>query len=141
MGNSSFIAIPPNIDDPIVLRRILDKIVEVMDLAFGNRGNSKFTVSGDVTDEVNSLNSYISSLYSKSDGSTSYTAPVGYKGIYSLGDLDLTSVNWVKAYTPSLSKQTAPALINSSSADADIKANADKIDNLINILKSAGILI
>lgn len=38
MANESFVAVPANIEDPVVLRRFLMRLVEQVDIAFGNRG-------------------------------------------------------------------------------------------------------
>ncbi len=37
MANQSFVSVPPNVDDPTVLRRFLSRLVEQVDVAFGNR--------------------------------------------------------------------------------------------------------
>lgn len=38
MANESFIAVPANVEDPVILRRFLLRLVEQVDIAFGNRG-------------------------------------------------------------------------------------------------------
>ncbi len=38
MANESFIAVPAELDNPIVLRRFLSRLVEQLDVVFGNRG-------------------------------------------------------------------------------------------------------
>lgn len=38
MANQSFQSVPPNIEDPVVLRRFLARLLEQIDIAFGNRG-------------------------------------------------------------------------------------------------------
>lgn len=40
MANQSFLSVPPNIEDPVVLRRYLSRISEQLDVAFGNRGGA-----------------------------------------------------------------------------------------------------
>lgn len=37
MANQSFQSVPPNIEDPVVLRRFLARLLEQVDIAFGNR--------------------------------------------------------------------------------------------------------
>jgi len=39
MANSTFIQIPMDVTNPLELRRFLDKLVEQLDVAFGNRGD------------------------------------------------------------------------------------------------------
>lgn len=37
MANQSLISVPPNVDDPLVLRRFLARLVEQFDIIVGNR--------------------------------------------------------------------------------------------------------
>jgi len=41
-GNVTFMEIPPGVEDPLVLRRFLSRLLENLDKAFGNRGNTGF---------------------------------------------------------------------------------------------------
>lgn len=41
MANQSFQSVPPNIEDPVVLRRFLAKLLEQLDIAFGNRAQQE----------------------------------------------------------------------------------------------------
>jgi len=38
MNNQSIISVPPNVEDPVVLRRFLSRLVEELDVVFGKRG-------------------------------------------------------------------------------------------------------
>ncbi len=37
MANESFLSVPPNVEDPTVLRRFLSRLVEQVDISYGNR--------------------------------------------------------------------------------------------------------
>jgi len=43
MANESIVAIPPNVDEPIVLRRVLSSIIENLDVTIGTRGTNAQT--------------------------------------------------------------------------------------------------
>lgn len=43
MANQSLISVPPNVEDPVVLRRYLSRLVEQLDVIVGNRGGSEFS--------------------------------------------------------------------------------------------------
>jgi hypothetical protein len=143
-NHTTFIAVPMDVSDPQVLKRFLDSLVEKIDIAYSNRGNSGFasgsmvsstatTVAG-VVQDLNSL----ATRYVRLDGSNKLEGALIYDKAYVFTD-KLSLVN--KSYVDSLySPQKAPDLLNSESANPEIKANADKIDELINILKYSGIL-
>lgn len=42
MANQSFIAVPPNLEDAVVLRRFLSKLVEQVDVIAGNRADAAY---------------------------------------------------------------------------------------------------
>lgn len=48
MGNQSFIAVPPNLEDATVLRRFLSKLVERVDIIAGNRASSAYAEESDL---------------------------------------------------------------------------------------------
>jgi len=84
MANSSFIQLPQNVSDPKQLRRFLDKLVLQLDIAFGNRGSSKFTTSKEVNSDIQSIQETLDYIkgeegkFVKKDGTTSFTDIVAY---------------------------------------------------------------
>lgn len=82
MAGSSFIAVPPNINDSIVLKRFLDTLVLKLDEAFGNRGSNEFVTVGGVnsiqelTVEINKETATLVKL----DGSREITGVLKYSG-------------------------------------------------------------
>ncbi len=83
-NNSTFIQLPSDVTNPMELRRFLDKLVEQLDVAFGNRGDGSFVTNGNFLGGVGSIKDLIDAInrealnYSKIDGSRDYTAFIGY---------------------------------------------------------------
>lgn len=46
MSNQSIISIPPNVEDPMVLRRVLSRMTEVIDSIAGARGSAQLNFVG-----------------------------------------------------------------------------------------------
>ena len=84
MAGNTFISIPPNISDPVSLKRFLGLLVEKLDIAFGNRGTSPFANTDVISSEIKTINDLIVAineavlLYCKLDGSTDFTGIVSY---------------------------------------------------------------
>lgn len=57
MANSSIISIPPNVDDPTVLRRVLTRITEQLDTVYGSRTSesSAYVPQSQLTQRVSEL--------------------------------------------------------------------------------------
>ena len=55
-NNSTFIQLPRDVTNPLELRRFLDKMVEQLDIAFGNRGNNKFASDLSLVEIIKILN-------------------------------------------------------------------------------------
>lgn len=82
MAGSSFIAVPPNINDSLVLKRFLDTLVLKLDEAFGNRGSNEFvTVDGvnSIQELIVEINKETATLV-KLDGSREITGVLKYSG-------------------------------------------------------------
>lgn len=82
MAGSSFIAVPPNINDSIVLKRFLDTLVLKLDEAFGNRGSNEFATVGGVNsiqELIVEINKETATLV-KLDGSREITGVLKYSG-------------------------------------------------------------
>lgn len=61
MANQSFQSVPPNVEDPVVLRRFLARLLEQLDIAFGNRGgmDSSYVEQRALIESANSLTSQL----------------------------------------------------------------------------------
>lgn len=57
MSNESIISVPPNVTDPVVLRRFLLRLVEQLDIVIGNRTGeeNKYVKQQSLIDEANKL--------------------------------------------------------------------------------------
>lgn len=65
MANSTFIQLPMDVTNPVELRRFLDKLVQQVDVAFGNRGDGSFSTEdslGDVLTLINQNTTRITTL-------------------------------------------------------------------------------
>ena len=61
-NNSTFIQLPADITNPLELRRFLDKMVQQLDIAFGNRGDESFVSDSTFLSGVNSIQELINRL-------------------------------------------------------------------------------
>lgn len=84
MAQATFIQIPNNLQDPVVLRRFLEKLVLQVDIAFGNRGTEAFAEAAAVaaatissTDVQNQIDSSLVS-YIKKNGTSIITDTLVY---------------------------------------------------------------
>lgn len=69
MANQSIIAVPSNIEDPVILRRFLSKVVEQLDIVVGARASEARVAitQKDVDDAVDSLTLTIEALQKEVD--------------------------------------------------------------------------
>lgn len=164
-SNTTYLQIPPNLDDPIVLRRVLTIIVELIDGLKGNRDTGAAAVNQEDVDnliaKVDSLLQglgNLSDIYIRTDGSNSATGPLTYASTFTLTGHNLADVDTVNAKVAVLSStiastylassvaaatyvakdtQSAPTLLAGDVDPANISA---KVDELINVLKLTDIL-
>ena len=113
---STFIQLPLDVSDPIQLRRFLDKLVQQLDISFGNRGDSPFVSANHFLSGIGTIQDLIGALekealtYSKIDGSRDYTAIVKYSSdrVFSTGSNQLVDVKYTEdTYEPKFSKNTS----------------------------------
>jgi len=143
MRTNSFIAVPANVDNPDVLKRFLNSLILHLDTAFGNRGSGGFATSADYNSTATTVDGVVKDLnnmsknYLRADGTIPAVDALSYdKALKFTKQLEIVNKDYVDTlYKP----QQAPSKINSSSSDSDIKANADKIDEIIDLLKNAKI--
>jgi len=150
MPNSTFLQIPNNLDDNVTLRRVLTAIVEQLDTLKGNRGDDKagsesqlVSTAKDVSELRDDLNS-LDKNYLRQDGKTVAKAPISYEKAFSLSGLNFCDVDTVdkkvKVVTKGYIKKSttsAPSLLAGNTDSAIISA---KVDELITLLKTIGIL-
>ncbi len=55
MANESLISVPPNVDDPIVLRRFLSRLVEQLDVVIGNRASQGYATEQELAAQAEDL--------------------------------------------------------------------------------------
>lgn len=55
MANESLISVPPNVDDPVVLRRFLSRLVEQLDVVVGNRATSGYATEQELAARATDL--------------------------------------------------------------------------------------
>lgn len=68
MANQSFLSVPPNVEDPVVLRRFLSRMLEQLDIATGNRGgDSLYSEQQALIKSAESLSNQLAQAQSRLD--------------------------------------------------------------------------
>lgn len=68
MANQSFLSVPPNVEDPVVLRRFLSRMLEQLDIATGNRGgDSLYSEQQALIESAESLSNQLAQAQSRLD--------------------------------------------------------------------------
>ncbi len=130
VGKSTFSQVPINLQDQETLRRFLSSIVEQINIAFGNIGDSKFVDNNYVVSEVSTINGRLNYIdikintnsnsitsiqaedltFSKLDGSRPFTNIVSYNNAktFTSGSNELVDVTYAEnTYEPKFSKNSA----------------------------------
>lgn len=147
MAGSTFIQVPPNLEDIQSLRRFLDKLVQQLDVAFGNRGTNKFSSQSSVNQLIEGLNNLVidTENYAKLDGSREFIGTIRYSelpvfssatDIIAKGyvDTNFSAVDGSTDYTGIVSYSTAQSftqpnqLISKSYADNNFTYNPKQLD-------------
>ena len=55
MSNQSIVSVPPNIEDPVILRRFLTRVVEELDIVLGNRAQAEYVTQESLLTAANNL--------------------------------------------------------------------------------------
>ena len=150
MANETFLQIPNDVDDPVVLRRVLTAMVETIDEMKGNRGDDKLASESQLISTATSLNDLVGDVnrldnsFLRRDGKAPALAPISYDKKYKLVGLNFADVNHVTeavvagVATIDLSiyvvenTEPAPDLLG---GNLDPSAMSAKIDELINVTK------
>ncbi len=149
-NNQTFLQIPNDVDDVIVLRRVLDNIVIAIDEIRGDRGDSAMASQNSVDDAQSNLVSTASNLgqlikdvnaldnnFIRIDGKNVARAPISYDSKYKLSGLNFATMDEVKKVSSVLVPKPAPALL---AGDVDPANMSAKIDEIIQSLISAKVL-
>ena len=144
-NNETFLQIPNDVDDPIVLRRILDNIVIAIDEIRGDRGNSAMASKNDLDGANSSLVSTASTLselvgdfnamdnnFLRIDGKNVARAPLSYDKKLSLSGLNFATMDELKKLKDQIKPKPAPAKLAGDVDPANISAKVDAIiDTLV----------
>lgn len=155
MAGSTFIQIPSDLSDYTTMRRFLEKLVQQLDIAFGNRGTSGFSSVSTVVDLNNlvtniesSLNSKISTAlqgYSRLDGTREYSGIVSYDAskVFTLPE-ELISKSYVDTnFTNNPIQANIPLLEQTISlmyTQSELQDISDKVDSIIEGLVASNII-
>lgn len=155
MPNSTFIQVPSDLSDPIVLRRFLLVLIQQLDIAFGNRGDTATTSSlTELQATINTINTVISGLLSSSIAASTYVRQDGgtdFTGIQSYSvhptfsvDEELIDKKYADDNFTNNPQQSDPGDLNQTISgtynQAQVQAISDKVDTILAALRSANII-
>ncbi len=157
MANNTFLQIPNDVDDPVILRRVLDSIVIAIDEIRGDRGDSKMASEADLQDAASNQVSTATNLgqlvrdlnaldnnFLRRDGKNVADAPISYDKTHTLAGLNFADVDTV---TDMIGKITPTVTVVPQASPAPLAGSVDpalmssKIDELIAILIATKVLI
>jgi hypothetical protein len=155
MVGSTFIQVPHDVNDATSLKRFLQKLVEQLDIAFGNRGDAAFVTSSTSTTNLeqlqNSINAIASSLsnYSTLDGSRDYTGIVGYNIDKTFTtSTDIISKKYADDLVIGLTSNPEQVAITSLAqtisatyVQGEVQAISSKVDAILVALRNANIIV
>lgn len=150
-GNSTFIQLPRDVTNPLELRRFLDKLVEQVDIAFGNRGDNAFATDISLVEIATILNNHETRILSLEDIIPGLVSDVrtlkdGELVVKTLMDLTLgtlTETVLCDCINNSITITLPPAanIFNNSRSKTISIAKIDITDNIVNIIPSGSELI
>ena len=146
--NTTFMEIPPDVDDPLVLRRFLTQLLVNLDKAFGNRGNQGFVdasgalgISSAVADQA-----FSGQTFSNVKRYGQEFDLDNDRDLIDLGFLEENSTNNLKQATiadAAYTKANPGGVYSQSEAitvDDGVDSNATKINEILVALKAANII-
>jgi len=143
MANNTFLQIPNNLDDVVVLRRVLTDIVKQIDVLIGARGDGKAATESQVITSANNLEQLskdVNSLDNKfvhRDGDTNITAALAYTSSFSLVGNSLVTATHVTEAT----KEFKPLVVVTAPAElVDPNNTVAKVNEIITALKSTKLM-
>jgi cell division protein FtsB len=114
--NTTWIQVPHDVDNPIVLKRFLSDLIEKLDIVFGNRGNDKYVSSSEFKTTATTIEGLRKALNKLAEEVTS------------LGE-EIDNL---------IDPQTSPILLDSNASKDDI---IDKVNEIITALQAAKIFV
>ena len=138
----SFINVPSNIDDPTVLKRFLNELINKLNEIFGLSGTEKFITENSLKDKFQALYSILSDInnYMRKDKVNDIDYPISYKGSFTVDGNQLPQLNQVKrednkvkswASNTFVAKTTIEQLTQTIS-DPPTKTEVENIQNKVN---------
>jgi len=146
--NVTFMEVPPNVDDPLILRRFLLQLLENLDIAFGNRGQQGFIGSSEAAGISNAVSAqtFAGQVF---DNIKRYSEEFNLQNdrdIIDVGFLNenssnneeqsaITDTSYIKA-NPSVGYVQSEAI----TVDDGVDNNASKINEILTALRNADII-
>ena len=156
MADNSFIAVPPDAtDNPIALRRFLLRLIEQLDVAFGNRGTDAFRRSSEIASiygtkaEIEATRLLLSSVaaltYVPLDGSADVQGILKYNTPKTFtDDEELIAKKYADDNFTNNPQGTDPLDIAVSASvgyiQSELQATMDKVDAVLAQLRVANII-
>ena len=135
MPNETLIAVPIKLDNPRELRLFLAKLVEKLDVVLGYRGDSGYVTSDQFQADLQQFGGQTSTLAERVEQLENAVATAQEQLEQVLAAATVAEIEAVS--------RTAAATYDQSNVQDiadDVKTVADKVDELIGILTTAGIL-
>ena len=165
MALSTFIQIPNDISNDEVLKRFLNKLIEQLDIAFGNRGDNPFstssTISNDfiqmnqsIADIVAQINNELQALYDEinktidssnyllKDGSVAATGILKYEQAHTFqNDNDIISRKGAEDLRPTQGAiSDLTQAITDPPTQSEVQNIQDKVNQILAALRAAKII-
>lgn len=146
MTKQSIVQLPASIEDPIIIRRVLDVIITEVDKLKGDRGGEAPATASNVLGNFESLNQLTREInilvnkFSPLDGTLPYTNVVKYNNVKTFNsNLDLVSKGYVDAKVPLTvpSPTTITTFISDPPTQIEIVEIKNKLNEVITSLKQA----
>lgn len=147
-NNVTFMEVPPSIEDPDVLRKFLLLLLQNLDKAFGNRGQTGFTtatqaigISSAIANQAfsgqifNNIKRYSQDFNLQNDRDLIDKGFLEANTTNNEEQLAITDITYAKA-NPSVLYTQAEAII----VDDGVDANTTKINEILTALRSANII-
>ncbi len=148
VDNVTFMEVPPDIEDPTILKRFLLQLLQNLDKAFGNRGQIGFTTSAQATGISSAVanQAFSGQIFDNIKRYSEKFRLLNDRDIIDKGFLEdnstknneqtaITDVSYVKA-VPSIAYVQAEAV----TVDDGVDANATKINEILTALRNADII-
>jgi len=135
MANNTFIEVPQDVTNPTSLYRFLARLVEQLDVAFGERSADKFVSETELQATREEAREDAKELVSEATSGLATTRSVqlleGALGQPNLPDLNILSVVRSSTYVQVEAQEVAD----------QVEAIGDKVDDILAILARSGIML